>query len=385
MLRDIRFRWTARRASAAPKTHRRARPSAEALEGRQLLSTFTVTSTADSGTRTLRWAIIQVHKSNSPTNTIKFKIPGSGVHTIALESALPTITRPVRIDGTSQTGYRTSPVVDLTGSSCSFDGFDIDSPNVTIKGFALGGFSAGVSIQSSRDVVEDCYIGTDPTGRHAVPNNNGVLISPGSYETIHSDRISHTRTEAAAAFETGSYNTIRGDLISGNTESGVEIEDAGGDLISGDNGETEGMGADYNVVEDCTVGSDATGRYALGNAYGISIDGGASCNYVESNLISANTYIGVELGGFPAFGENTTGNVVDDNVIGTDSSGRYDLGSRYGVELDDVSGNSVVQNDISYSSRGGIVETNSFNTVAYNGFSHNLVGNIVPYPGLVPG
>jgi hypothetical protein len=347
MLPDIRFLWTARRAPAARKTPRRAVLSAEALEGRQLLSTFTVTNTADSGTGSLRWAITQVDNSHSGNNTINFKIPGSGVHTIALQSALPAITSPVTINGTSQSGYRNYPVIDLTGSSRSFDGFDIDCPHVTIEGFAIGGFDAGVSIQSSYDYVDYCFIGTDYTGRYAVPNNNGVVISPGY-----------------------SYNTIYNDLISGNNDYGVWIQ------------------GNHNTVEDCYIGTDYTGRYALGNNIGVEIYW-ASYNTVESNLISANTAIGVQLDGFDlSFSHHTTGNVVAYNVIGTDPSGRYNLGNAEGVELYVVSGNSVVHNYIYYCSQGGVVETDYYhptNTVAYNSFYHNYPGNIVPYPGNVPG
>jgi hypothetical protein len=45
MLPTIRFPWTARRTSATPKRSRRVVPSAEGLEGRELLSTFSVTNT----------------------------------------------------------------------------------------------------------------------------------------------------------------------------------------------------------------------------------------------------------------------------------------------------------------------------------------------------
>ena len=342
MLPEIRFPWTARRASTTrKKTPRRAVLSAETLEGRQLLSTFTVTSAADSGTGSLRWAITQVDNSHSASNTIKFKLPGSGMHTIALQSPLPQITSPVTIDGTSQSGYHGKPDIDLTGSSRSFDGFDIDAPNVTIEGFAsLGGFNSAVSIQSSYDYVESCYIGTDPSGRYAVPNNEGVVIS------------------------SGSHNTVYNDLISGNNYDGVEIY---------------GEWTDYNSVDYCYVGTDASGRYALGNAYGVFIYDGASYNNVEYDLISANSYAGVELSGptFPSFRYNPTGNEVAYNTIGTDPSGRYNLGNQYGVELYSISGNSVLHNTIDYSSLGGVAETNYSNTVAHNNFYHNSGGNVL--------
>ena len=53
---------------------RRCRPSLEAMEARQLLSTITVVNTADSGTGSLRQAILDA-KAN---DTIAFDIPGVG-------------------------------------------------------------------------------------------------------------------------------------------------------------------------------------------------------------------------------------------------------------------------------------------------------------------
>jgi hypothetical protein len=71
---------------------RRRRFAVEPLEGRQMLWTFTVTNTLHSGTGSLRQAIINSDAATGP-NTINFNISGSGVHTINLLSALPTITR----------------------------------------------------------------------------------------------------------------------------------------------------------------------------------------------------------------------------------------------------------------------------------------------------
>ena len=69
---------------------RRGQPQLEDLEGRQLLSTFLVTNTSDSGTGSLRQAI---KSSNATTgaavNTIDFQIGTGGIQTINLQSALP--------------------------------------------------------------------------------------------------------------------------------------------------------------------------------------------------------------------------------------------------------------------------------------------------------
>ena len=66
-------------------------------------ATFTVTTIADSGAGSLRQAILDAN-ANFGDDDIAFSIPGSGVHTIVLASALPAITHPVTIDGYTQPG-----------------------------------------------------------------------------------------------------------------------------------------------------------------------------------------------------------------------------------------------------------------------------------------
>jgi hypothetical protein len=73
-------------------SNRRFRPAWEPVEDRVLPSVFTVTSTADTTTGGTLRQMIESANSHSGLDIIKFNIPGSGAHTIQLQSALPTIT-----------------------------------------------------------------------------------------------------------------------------------------------------------------------------------------------------------------------------------------------------------------------------------------------------
>src|SRR5271157_1695447 len=102
------------RRSTSPVVGRRSRPSLEALETRQLLSTYAVINTNDSGAGSLRQAIINANKDTSPDDIV-FNIPastaplldvpvpgfdpGTQTWTITLQSPLPAITNTVSIDG----------------------------------------------------------------------------------------------------------------------------------------------------------------------------------------------------------------------------------------------------------------------------------------------
>ena len=66
--------------------------------------TFTVSNTNNAGAGSLRQAILDSNASAGQRDTIAFNIAGSGPHTIAPTSPLPTITDPVTIDGTTPAG-----------------------------------------------------------------------------------------------------------------------------------------------------------------------------------------------------------------------------------------------------------------------------------------
>src|SRR4051812_28950970 len=64
---------------------------------------YTVSNTTDSGSGSLRQAIVDAN-NHAGADTIAFNIPGTGVRTIALLTELPAITGPVTIDGYTEPG-----------------------------------------------------------------------------------------------------------------------------------------------------------------------------------------------------------------------------------------------------------------------------------------
>ena len=80
------------------------------------INPFIVTTTADTvAVGTLRYAITYSNAnpsiSASAPNQITFEIPGIGLQTISLLTALPTIIQPVVIDGYSQAGSSTNTAI----------------------------------------------------------------------------------------------------------------------------------------------------------------------------------------------------------------------------------------------------------------------------------
>jgi titin len=268
----------------------------EALEERFLPTTFTVFSEANSGPFTLREAIALANGTPG-TNAIHFDIGGAGAHTIKLSSALPLITHPVVIDATTQPGYAGSPLITLDGSGSGInDGLWIVAGNSTVKGLAVGGFaSSGIRLDGSGgNWIAGNRLGTDATGTKALSNNYGLFVIGSTNNTV------------------GGPAAGSGNLVSGNTTSGIEVYTGSGTVIQGNR-----------------VGTDAAGAKALPNSVGLSIGGfnnsigGTAAG--AGNLVSGNNSYGVELWG----GGN---DVLQGNRIGTDATGTQALPNDTGVD-----------------------------------------------------
>jgi hypothetical protein len=331
-----------------------------------LPSIFTVTSVADSGDGTLRKALDDANSTPGP-NTIAFQIPGAGVHTIQPTSPLPWITNPVVIDGTTQPDYAGTPLIVLNGSSAGGDGLTITAGNSTVKGLVINGFSGTgiVLVTNGNNVIAGNYIGTDATGTARQGNGYGVCI-----------------------WGSASNNTVGGttagtrNLISGNSNDGIVIADSGtiGNLVQGNSigtnvngtaalangrdgvafwnnthdnlvgGTIPGSsnlisgnarvgvflfsGSTGNVVQGNSIGTNVNGTVALGNAYGVVIQGASSTNTVGGttaaarNIIAASSVLGIAISD-----QGTTGNVVQGNYIGTNAAGSAALPNNWGIQL----------------------------------------------------
>ena len=224
--------------------HFRFRPRVELMEDRTLLSTFLVSTTADSGAGSLRQAILDSNAATSGTNVIDFAIPGQGVQTISPVSPLPAITNSVLIDGFSQPGFAGTPLIELSGSQQGKgDGLTITGSGVTVRGLDFSNFSQGAGIHITGAGATDNWIygvfaGTDPSGTHAQPNDDGITLDGGA-----SDNMIGTNGD-------GVSDAAERNLLSGNLFAGVWIT---------------GQGTDGNAVAGNFIGTDISGSVALNN------------------------------------------------------------------------------------------------------------------------
>ena len=256
---------------------------------------YTVSSTADSGAGSLREAIDQAN-TNGGAGTIAFAI-GTGPQTIDLLSALPAITAPVTIDGTTQHGYAHTPLIELdgAGAGAGTNGLTITGDDITVKGLIIGDFFGdGIELTGNHDLIESNYIGTNAMGTAALGNSgDGVDVTMSTSITI------------------GGTSLGAGNLISGNGSNGVALDDSSSTLVQGN-----------------MIGLDQTGTLANGNAgSGVLIDDGSASNTVGGLVAGARNFISGNAQGVLITGTATLGTLVAGNLIGTNLEGTAALGN----------------------------------------------------------
>jgi hypothetical protein len=211
-------------------------------------ATLTVTTNADSGAGSLRQAMLDSNASAGTLDTIAFAIPGGGVHTITPASALPTITDPVVIDGTTQPGFAGMPLVELDGSTAAGTGLMITAGSSTVRGLVINRWATGISISGAgQNLVAGNFIGSDASGTLPLGNDTyGVNIVDSPDNLV------------------GGLGVGEGNLIAFNLVRGVHVSGATGNTIRGNAIHSNPIGIDL-VPEGVTANDPGDGDTGSNN------------------------------------------------------------------------------------------------------------------------
>ena len=253
---------------------------------------YRITNTSDQGPGSLREAIS--HANTHPgLDSLIFEIEGTGPYVIRPSSPLPTIIDSVLLDGTTQPGFSSVPIIELDGSlaGSTADGLRLQTGGSTIKGLVINRFAKyGLVLDGSGttgNVVQGNFIGTNAIGTAALANGTGgVLIAGGASNNIVGGTTSSDRN-----------------LISGNNGPGVTIT---------------GAATSNNKVLGNYIGTTVPGGAGLGNSIGVSIDSAANTAIGSTVSNSGNLISGNSLSGIYVAGSGTT---IQGNFIGTDYTG----------------------------------------------------------------
>ena len=239
-----------------------------------------------------------------------------------------------------------------------------------------GNSVAGIYIQGNSatgNVIQGNYIGTNTIGNAAIPNGIGIWSESGTSTTIGGSNTGQGNlisgnTNQGILMQGGNNNTVQGNKI-GTTSSGrtvlaniigLEISGSGnttvggpfagqGNLVSGNtqNGIIIRSAAFSTTIQGNYIGTNAAGTSALPNANGILIESAPNSTIGgllagQSNLISGNTNLGVQIG-------FSSGHVVTGNKIGTDAVGSGSLpNGDIGMYLTGTASAQVSQNLIAH-------------------------------------
>ena len=400
-------------------------------------NTFTVTNTADSGPGSLRQAILDAN-SNPGTDIIVFNIATSGnlfeglspytYAVIELNTALPTITGAVLIDGTTQMDTNTDssalqivgvdavnigriafPDVYIVPSSTfvfptnstgvSGNGISIDAANVTIKGIAISGFGntntnggtasghSDISIlrsPSARIVnitISNCFISCDARGilpvlAHRKTTGNGILVA-GNNETgtITNNYIAYSGTYGIHFNGNTDNNSVgpasttvgnRNWLVSGNRIVDVTINPTINILTRVNDGITLMKCVAFRVINNYISNPEQMG---------IDIGYNSDSNYVANNTISGFTKTSaIQLQAGIRIGLCSESDTLTKNIISNNTSSIFKGGiwldrstlTQPGVILKNNINHLINENTINNNNGSGIVLSTAGSGDCYN-------------------
>ncbi len=273
--------------------------------------------------------------------------------TISLQSPLPalardqvTITGPITLDGTSASG----------------DGLDISGNQDSVQNVTFTGFSGnGVSVTGNDESV---------TGSQITGNQNGIVVSGfATGNTIGgtvagAGNVITSNTNDGIDLDIVQQTVIEGNWIGtdfnsavglGNDNDGIEVSDgaagntiggtvagAGNVITSNTNDGIDLDNAQQTVIEGNCIGTNPSGDTGLGNGSdGIDVSGGAMANTIggtasgAGNTIAYNDGNGVTIGN--SLTDASTGDAILENAIYANAGLGIDLGDD-GVTENDSEG-----------------------------------------------
>ncbi len=239
----------------------------------------------------------------------------AGIASITLASALPQITGALILDATTQSGWSSAPILEINGAGAggSAYGLDVAAASCTIRGLIINRCSlAGIRLNGSASsgTIQCCYLGTNSAGTAASANQNGLQLY-------------------TASNQVGGTTAWQKCVLSGNTQRGLYIY---------------GTSATGNTIQNCYIGTNASGTAAVGNGSdGLAI-------YAPSNTIGGTTssarcvisgnsgngiFVDTNGGAVTATGNNIQGCFIGTNAAGTaalaNSTAGVSLGSASNV------------------------------------------------------
>src|SRR5258706_3425572 len=263
-----------------------------------------------------------------------------GAATVTLASLLPQVTAGTVLDGQTQPGWTSAPVIAVTGAvSVGLDASSAANASaIRIQGLSLYGMTGdAIRKQSSGDLsIRGCYIGLTPANTVSGVGGIGINLT-------------------VAPVDIGGTSATTRNVIVGATTAGIYADSSGGSI----------RGNYIGVLPDGSAAAikNAIGIITLGA--GKTIGGG---NAGEGNTISNSSSYGIEVVG------TTSNQTITANFIGTDPTGVQARANARGIVVATVGGYATPTGTMTFSSN--VVAGNSGNGVDISaGSNYTITGN----------
>ncbi|HEX3086578.1 MAG TPA: hypothetical protein VHP99_18730, partial [Pyrinomonadaceae bacterium] len=295
-------------------------------------------------------AALQEANANPGADTIKFNIPGGGVHTVT-HGSQQYFNEAVTIDGTTQPDGRIEIVANGDFPVVFFGG------NSVLRGVAVYGSDVAIILASNGNIVEGNYVGfrsdgTKPVGfgsagsgitfrggisgslrgdnnliggttaqaRNVISNCSQALQLADSVANVFRGNYIGTNVAGTAALLNATpFVSFGGDVTIGGTTSGA------GNLISG-NGSTATLLIQNStaLIQGNLIGTTADGSQPLqNNGIGIDVSSGGKVVTIGGTTPAARNVIAANATGIFIRQDDTPGSneIVQGNFIGTNAAG----------------------------------------------------------------
>jgi uncharacterized repeat protein (TIGR01451 family) len=264
----------------------------------------------------------------------------------------------------------------------------IGGPTPAHRNLISGGGGNGVSLRSGAtgNLVQGNYIGTDPIGNAALPNlGGGVNIGESSNNTVTGNVISGnggngvTITAAQQSPFVATGNVIAGNLIGTNAGGTAAVPNGGNGVFIGEQAASNRVGGTTDADRNVISGNTQIG-VAINNATMNGIQGNYIGTDVTGNAIIANRQSGVDV-----FNTGIIGNFIGGTATGAGNliSGNGSHGNfGVGVHLSNNSASTVVQgNRIGTNAAGTAALPNANGGIQLSSSNANTIGGTTPGAG----
>ncbi len=234
------------------------------------------------GVCTLRAAIQQAN-ARPGVDSIWFNLSGADPHIITISTPLPAITEAVVIDGWTQPGWVSTPLIEVRGLPTTGSGLILTAGGSTIRGLAINRFTQhGILINGgSGNIIQGNYLGVRLDGTTSAPNGgSGISIenssgniiggtTPEARNVLSSNAVNGIRIWGASSMGNriiGNYIGVAADGVTprGNSDDGIDLQDSTNTEIGGT------AAAEANIIacngdEGVTLKPGITSARILGN------------------------------------------------------------------------------------------------------------------------